>query len=119
MLHKFSSYLGSTDFQFGFKKGLGCLDAIFVLNQTVDYFVSRGSNVYMYMAALDDQKAFNRINHVKLFNILIRRKLPCNFIKIIVNWYTKISSVFKWNGALSKSFSVCSGIRQGGIKEYI
>ena len=56
-------------------------------------------------------------NHffVKLFNILMHRKLPCNFIKIIVNWYTKISRVFKWNGALSKSFSVCSGIRQDGI----
>ena len=46
LLHKFVSYFKSSELQFGFKKGLGCSDAMFVLNQTVDYFVSRGSTVY-------------------------------------------------------------------------
>jgi len=113
LLHKFLPNLYSSEFQFGFKKGIGCSDAIFVLNQTVDYFTSRGSTVYM--TARDAQKPFDRVNHVKLFNILMNRNLPSQFIKTIVNWYMKISSAFKWNGALSNSVMVLSGIRQGGI----
>ena len=50
---------------------LSCSSALFVLSQTVDYFVQHGSNVFM--AALDARKAFNRINHVKLFEKLIER----------------------------------------------
>ena len=87
------NFFRSSELQFEFKKGIGCSGAIFVLNQTVDYFTSRGSTVYM--AALDAQKAFDRVNHVKLFNILMNRNLPSQFIKTIVNWYMKISSVFK------------------------
>jgi len=37
------------------------------------------------------------------------------FIKTIINWYMKISSMFKCNGELSGSVMVFSGIRQGGI----
>jgi len=86
---------------------------MFVLKQTVDYFVSRGSTVYM--AAVGAQKAFDRVNHVKLFNILIRRKFTVNFVKIIVNWYTNIYSIFRWNGVMWDCVALCSGIRQGGI----
>ena len=67
------------------------------------------------MAALDAQKAFDRVNHVKLFNILIRRKFTVNFVKIIVNWYTNIYSIFRWNGGMWDCVALCSGIRQGGI----
>ena len=113
LLHKLQPLLCSSDLQFGFKKKLGCSDAIFVLNQTVDYFVSRGSTVYM--AALDARKAFDRVNHVKLFQIMIQQGLPSRFIKIVINWYGKIFSIFKWNNSFSESTAVKSGIRQGGI----
>ena len=61
-------------FQFGFKKDLSCSHALFVLSQTVDYFVQHGCNVFM--AALDAKKAFDRVNHVKLFEKLIERGFP-------------------------------------------
>jgi len=41
---------------------------VILLKEVTDYFVSHGSNVYM--ASLDARKAFDRVNHVKLFNIL-------------------------------------------------
>ena len=37
--------LQSSHFQFGFKKDKGCRDALYVLNETVDYLVDRGSTV--------------------------------------------------------------------------
>jgi hypothetical protein len=35
-------YLATDDLQFGFKKGLGCPGAIFILQESVDYFFVKG-----------------------------------------------------------------------------
>jgi len=59
--------MASSDLQFGFKQNLGCNHAVFAFRHCVEYFVTRGSSVYM--AALDATKAFDRINHIKLFPI--------------------------------------------------
>ena len=53
---KFHELTVNSDLQFGFKEKLGCSHAIFALRQCVEYFVSRGSTVFM--AALDARKAF-------------------------------------------------------------
>jgi len=46
-------------------KKVGCSAAIFALRQCVEYFVERGSSVFM--APLDAKKAFDIVNHVTLF----------------------------------------------------
>ena len=113
ILHKFGEQLTSSDLQFGFKKHLSCAHAIFTLRQVTDFFVSHGSN--MYMAALDAKKAFDRVNHIKLFELLIGKGLPARLVKLVVVWYGKTFSVTKWNNSLSDPISIKSGIRQGGI----
>ena len=80
------------------------------LYRVVDYFSTHGSTVYM--ASLDASKAFDRVNHIKLFNRLIDRGLPSHVIKILINWYGKIFCTVKWKNNLSCLFSVKSGIRQ-------
>ena len=67
------------------------------------------------MASLDASKAFDRVNHVKLFHKLVDRGLPGGIVKILVNWYGKTFSIVKWNACYSRSVPVKSGIRQGGI----
>ena len=57
------------DLQCGFKKNIGCSDAVFAVKSTVNHFVEHGSCVYA--AALDLKKAFDRVNHFKLFSTLI------------------------------------------------
>lgn len=113
ILHKYDHFLCSDSLQFGFKKQSGCSHALFVLSQVADYFNSHGSSVYV--ASLDASKAFDRVNHVKLFNKLLEKGLPGNIIKILIDWYGKIFGVVKWNDAFSTKVSVRSGIRQGGI----
>jgi len=54
-LDKFEAFTDNCDLQFGFKKKTGCFDAVFVFRQCIDYFVTRGSAVYV--AALDAKKA--------------------------------------------------------------
>jgi len=86
--------------------------SIFVLSQVVDYFASHGNSVYL--PSLDAFKAFDRVNHVKLFDKLIDRRLPGNIIEILIDWYGKVSVSVKWNNCFSKC-ACKSDIRQGGI----
>lgn len=113
LIEKFSIYMCTDDLQFGFKPGLGCGDAIFALRQAIEYFNERCSNVYI--ASLDASKAFDRVNHFKLFSVLIRKGLPNCFINTIINWYCKLSVVVRWNGHDSATLAVLSGVRQGGV----
>ena len=55
----------------------------------------------IYMASLDARKAFDRIYHVKLFNIMLDRGLPGRFVKLIFDWYSELSAAVKWNNVLS------------------
>jgi len=110
---KFSKYLSSHNLQFGFKKNSSCASAVFVVQQTVEYYIERGSCVYL--SALDASKAFDRVDHNTLFKKLAARDAPQCFINIIRNWYNKLNAVVRWNGVLSYSFHVYCGVRQGGV----
>ena len=114
LLDKYAHLMLSDDLQFGFKKNLGCSNAIFALRQCVEYFNNRNSNVYI--ASLDASKAFDRVNHYKLFTTLIKCGLPKFFVETIINWYSKLTVAVRWNGSYSSStLPVLSGVRQGGI----
>ena len=67
------------------------------------------------MAALDATKAFDRVHHLKLFNVLSDRKIPFFIIKVIVNWYSKRVASVRWNGAFSNMLPIKSGVLQGSI----
>ena len=84
-----------------------------LLSQVADYFLCHGNSVYL--ASLDAFKASVRVNHVKLFNKMIDRRLPGNNIKILVDLYGKVSSTVKWNNCFSRCIIVKSGIRSCGI----
>jgi len=113
VLNKFDYLLTSSDLQFGFKQKSSCTQAIFLLRQVAEYFVKHGSNVYI--ASLDARKAFDRVNHVKMFTILLDRGVPGRLVKVITDWYGKSLAAVKWNGSLSDAVIIKSGIRQGGI----
>jgi hypothetical protein len=113
LLDKFGKFLKSSDLQFGFKKGLGCSDALFTLKNVINYFINNGSTITM--AALDISKAFDKVSQYGLFLKLLERRVPVVFVNILVNWYTKCSVCVKWGTALSTPFTIRAGVRQGGI----
>src|SRR5438132_12146302 len=61
ILFLFGKYLKSNDRQFGFKKNVGCANAIFCVRNVFDNFVENDSTVNM--CCLDISKAFDRVNH--------------------------------------------------------
>lgn len=113
LLDRLESYFKSSDRQFGFKKEIGCRDALFTLRKVIDTFNSNGSTVSV--CSLDLKSAFDRVNHCALFIKLMDRKVPLCIINLLHNWYSKLFSKVKWMSSTSDWFRVTSGVRQGGI----
>ena len=63
------------------------------------------------MTAFGAKKAFDRVNHV---NILCDVGVPAHVVRIIMNLYSKISAVVKWDNYYSSFCFFFSGIRHGG-----
>ena len=112
LLETFGKYFESSVNQFGFKKDVGCPHAIFTLRSTIDYFVNNNSTINI--CSLDVAKAFDRINHYRLYIKFMERRLPLNIIMLLFNLYKMSSGVVSWNSRLSKPYQIYAGVRQGG-----
>ena len=65
---------------------------------------------------MDASKAFDKINHFKLFRKLLDCKIPIVIVRILLFWYSKQTVCVKWGRCISDYFSISNGvIRQGGI----
>ena len=113
LLLKIGHLLNTDSVQFGYKRRHSVSHAIFTLRSCVDYFTSRGSNVFT--AFLDCSKGFDKVNHSGMFLKLIQRKIPLCILNLLIYWYSNLTSIAKWNSAVSDAFSVPSGVRQGGV----
>ena len=113
MLLVFESQLTSDTLQFGFKQKSSCSHALFTLKTVVQHYVKQGSTVNI--CALDISKAFDRVDHFALLQLLMDRQLPRNFIGVLLDWFTKCFACVSWGRTLSFWFSVLAGVRQGGI----
>jgi len=58
-------FFTSWDNQFGFKRGLGCSQAIYTVKSVVNEYTSAGSTENL--CALDLRKAFDKLDHFALF----------------------------------------------------
>ena len=70
----------------------------------------------MYVTMLDASKAFDQVNHSKLFTKLIDRGCP-SFIVCILYYYKYITHKFtvRWCCNFSDFFTVSNDVKQGGI----
>ena len=84
-----------------------------VIKEVIAHYNSRDS--YVYACLLDASKAFDRLNHGKLFNLLIERNLPVIVIRFLIDSYTRQVSYIKWNSAKSSPIPMFNGVKQGGV----
>ena len=113
LLVQFEDQLSSDPLQFGFKRKSSCSHAIFAFKTTVDNYIKNGSTVSV--CALDITKAFDRVDHYKLFDVLMDRLLPREFIGLLYDWFGKCFVCVRWCKAYSSWFQILAGVRQGGI----
>ena len=73
------------------------------------------ANLAVTVCALDISKAFDRVNNYALLSLLIDRKVPKYFITIMLKWFQHSTASVRWGGALSATFNILAGVRQGGL----
>ena len=113
ILNRISDNLMTNPNQFGFKPKHNTEMCIFALKEAILKYCALNSSVYSCF--LDASKAFDRVNHSKLFDTLVKRGVPLYIIRIIRFWYTSQTMCVCWNIVMSSGFKVSNGVRQGGI----
>jgi hypothetical protein len=113
IIDRFAKYFETTDHQFGFKKNLGCREAIFCVRKVVETFIANGSTVSV--CALDLSKAFDRMNHYALLCKLMKRNYPLQLLTILETWFKVTVTCVKWKDNFSCFFRLNVGVRQGGV----
>lgn len=113
ILDMLSDYVETTDNQFGFKTKLGTDLCIYALKEIINNYKRHNSTVFLCF--LDASRAFDRINHGKLYHKLQQRGVPSYLIRILQYWYTNQTMQTRWGSSLSTPFHVTNGVRQGGI----
>ena len=101
------------DSQMGFRKGKGTRDAIFQLRMISERYTQMGRKVYMCF--VDYQKAFDRVKHDKLLEIMESAGIPELERRLIINLYWHQQAAVRWDNELSGYVNIKRGVRQGCI----
>jgi len=87
------------------------MDNLFLVRDTLD--ICKMFNAEVGLIALDQEKAFDRVDHHYIFNLLAAFGFGQDFIKWIRLLYAGASCMVKVGGGLSRPIVVSRGIRQG------
>lgn len=113
LLSKYQAVFNTSDLQYGFKKKHGTIHCTFVVNEIIQYYLNNDSNVYVTL--LDASRAFDRVNYVKLFRVLVKRKLCPIVTRFLLMLYTNQSIRVQWGSYISTLCIVSNGVKQGGV----
>ena len=101
------------NYQFGYKRNVSTTLCSFMVTSTLQYYISGGSPVYA--AFLDLSKAFDKVQHSKLFRLLMNHGVCAVLIRLIAIMYLNNSSCIRWNSTYSENFNLSNGVKQGGV----
>ena len=101
-LEKFAADRGYfSELQFGFREGVGCIEASFTILETINHMLERGSKAFSCF--LDVRKAFDTV------------WIFCRMWLAIKDLYTDVKAQVLYSGELSREFDVSQGTGQGRI----
>ena len=113
LIEKFGEFFYTEDKQFGFRKGVGCNDAIYTVRNIVEHLIKGGNTVNL--CSIDLSKAFDKVNHYALLIKLMKRNLPVGLLDLPEHWLSNCFSTVKWNNFSSEPFAIKFGVRQGSV----
>uniref|UniRef100_A0A3Q3EUV6 Reverse transcriptase domain-containing protein n=1 Tax=Labrus bergylta TaxID=56723 RepID=A0A3Q3EUV6_9LABR len=91
--------------------GRSMVDNVHLIRDVLDVSSSSGCNTGLI--SLDQEKAFDRVEHNFLWKVMEKFGFSAGFIAKIKVLYSGVESVLKFNGGLCAPFRVCRGVRQG------
>ena len=113
VLKKHCNTLKSSDLQFGFCANRSTSMCTFVLEEITNYYSQFDSPVYI--ALLDASRAFDRVNFVRLFNLLLKKNFCALTAKFLITMYITQTLCVRWCNSVSTSFNCSNGVKQGGV----
>ena len=99
--------------QFGFKKNSSTSDACLLLKETIYQYTKNRNKAYV--AFIDLSKAFDRVDHFLLGEILLQEDIPPDIVLFIMNYIRNQSARVCWNDVKGDYVNIDKGVRQGGI----
>ena len=97
--------------QAGFRKCMGTVDNIFILNNLITHCLN--NNESLYCAFVDFTKAFDFVVRDILWFKLIKLGVGGKMLNVIRSIYNHVKSRVKHNGSLGEPFLSHIGVRQG------
>ena len=97
--------------QFGFRKGCGTREAIGVMRAICERSLEHGNEVFICF--VDFEKAFDRIDWVKMLDILKRIGVDWRDRRLIMNLYMNQKAVVRIQQEFSEEGEIGRGVRQG------
>lgn len=97
--------------QFGFRKSKSTQEALFILRRIQDFAETSGEKLFLVF--LDWEKAFDKVDQVKLVEAMKRLNIPDKITRILESFYVNPQFRIKDPEGLSKYRKQKSGIRQG------
>ena len=99
--------------QCGFRANRSTIDMVFSLRQLQEK--CREQNRPLYLAFIDLTKAFDLVSRAGLFSLLEKIGCPPTLLEIIVSFHEDMKASVFYDGSLSNSFPIKSGVKQGCV----
>ena len=110
----------------GFRKGKGTRDAIFqlrligerIIDLNAEKVIKRKKTTKgkkLYLCFVDYQKAFDRVKHDKLAEVMEKAGIPELERRLIINLYWRQHAALRWDGEVGREVVVERGVRQGCV----
>ena len=99
------------EFQAGFRKQRGCIDHLFTLHTLVYTQLQKENRVYA--AFIDYTRAFDSVNHNKLWSYLLSIGFPGKYLRIISQLYQSATMHVRTPGGCTRKYDITTGVLQG------
>ena len=113
IINIFGHILKLDDFQFGFQPLSSTSLCSWVVYETIDHYIRNGSIVYGVI--MDCTKAFDTVQHSKLFQKLLDAGIPPIIVRLLISIYLNQVANVRWKTGSSDSFKISNGVCQGGV----
>ena len=94
-----------------FRAMRGCIDQVFTLRQVMEKGIEKRRE--LLMAFIDLEKAYDRVNRVKLWEALKQAQVGEGLVRAIQSLYVECEARVKVGEKHSEWFEVEQGVRQG------
>ena len=99
--------------QFGFQAGASTSMCSWTATTVIEHYNKNGATVYG--CAMDLSKAFDLVEWLGLFKLLIKKGISPIFLRVLMYMYRNQTCDVKWNSSHSFRFPVSNGVRQGAV----